>query len=64
MAYLYLRYRSRVRVKQVLIKEYKGHYSNAGSAVVLNTFAAFLAIAMFGLVLGALISPVVQWLRN
>lgn len=44
--YLFVRYRSRKRVKEVLQKEYAGSYANVGSVLILNTIAAVGALTM------------------
>jgi hypothetical protein len=49
--YLYLRYRNRVRVRRVLIKEYESSYTNAGHVVVLNTVAAIGILLVLGLLI-------------
>ena len=58
--YLYLRFRNRVRVKDVLAKKYENSYANAGMAVVLNS----VAIIGIALVFFLMIAPLLHWLNN
>ena len=60
-AYLWLRYRNQVRVRETLAKEYENSYANMGRAFVLNTIAAI----GIGLAVGALmVAPLLHWLKN
>ncbi len=53
--YLYLRYRNRIRVRRILIKEYDTSYTNAGQVVVLNTVAAIGILLVVGLIIATLV---------
>jgi hypothetical protein len=62
--YLWLRYRSKLRVKETLVKEYENSYANAGSVVLINTIAALLALAVGSLVILAIVVQIREWLKS
>ena len=63
-AYLFLRYRNKVRVQRELMSKYENSYANVGQVVILNTIAALLALAMAGLVILAIVTPIMSWMRG
>ena len=62
--YLWLRYRNKLRVKEVLAKEYENSYANAGSVLLINTIAALLALAVGSLVILAIVVQIREWLKS
>ncbi|WP_345125248.1 hypothetical protein [Hymenobacter antarcticus] len=63
VAYLFLRYRNKARVQKELASEYENSYTNVGRVVVLNTIAALLSLAMAALVILAIVTPILNWMR-
>ena len=63
-AYLFLRYRNKVRVQRELASQYENSYTNVGRVIILNTIAALLALAMAGLVILAIVTPIMSWMRG
>ena len=63
-AYLFLRYRNKVRVQRELASKYENSYANVGQVIILNTIAALLALAMAGLVILAIVTPIMSWMRG
>ena len=63
-AYLFLRYRNKVRVQRELASKYENDYANVGQVIILNTIAALLALAMAGLVISAIVTPIMSWMRG
>ena len=63
-AYLFLRYRNKVRVQRELVSKYENSYANVGQVIILNTIATLLALAMAGLVILAIVTPIMSWMRG
>ena len=63
-AYLFLRYRNKMRMQKELASEYENSYANVGQVVILNTIAGLLAFAMAAMVILAIATPILNWMRG
>ena len=63
-AYLFLRYRNKVRVQKELASKYENSYANVGQVIILNTVAALLALVMAGLVILVIVTTIMSWMRG
>ena len=62
--YLWLRFCNKLRVRETLAREYESSYANAGSAVLLNTIAALLALVIGSFVILAIVVQIREWLHG